>query len=33
MVQHGYRKVARLMRDDVFAPLERADELELRFLN
>lgn len=33
MVQHGYRKVARLMRDDVFAPVERADELERMFLH
>lgn len=29
---HGYRKVARLMRDDVFAPLEKAEEFE-RALN
>lgn len=28
MAEHGYRKVARFMRDDVFAPLERADEAE-----
>ena len=28
MAEHGYRKVARFMRDDVFAPLEHADEAE-----
>jgi len=30
MAEHGYRKIARLMRDDVFAPLEYADEAERR---
>lgn len=32
IMAHEYRKVARLMRDDVFAPMERADEIE-RALN
>lgn len=31
MSEHGYRKVARFMRDDVFAPLERFEEFQQAF--